>query len=154
VGIIIGIDPGKAGGIAVVSTEASTCIDMPLLASGEIDSLGIFRFLAKLNAGKSFCILEKAQAMPQQGAVGTFNYGTGFGKIQAVLEILQIPYEEIRPQKWKKEFSLLKTEKKDSVAMAQKLFPSIEFITPRGRLLDGRAESCLMAEYGRRKKGV
>ena len=78
--------------------------------------------------------------------------GKGYGKLLSLLEILKVPYEEVRPQKWKKEFSLIGKGKDHSVSLAEKLEPNENFKTPRNRLMDGKAESFLMAEYGRRKQ--
>lgn len=151
--IFIGIDPGKSGGIAIIKEDGSyLLIDMPINPNDEISSLMIYQLFCNeidFNKDQIYCCLEKAQSMPGQGVTSVFNYGQGYGKIKAVLEILKIPYEEIRPLKWKKEFSLDK-DKVKSVSLAQKLFPMEIFVTQRGRLLDGRAEAILLAEYARR----
>lgn len=153
--IMIGIDPGQKGAIGFISFNVAKdktydVIDMP-----EQIGKGLFLILKKIKEDHNsiFCMLEQAQPMPKQGVVGVFTYGMGYGKIKAVLEILEIPYQEVRPAIWKKEFSLIKKDKAASVKVAQQLFPNIEFYTERGRMLDGRAEALLLAEYGRRKHG-
>lgn len=149
--IFCGIDPGQKGALAWIGERAYDIYDMPsnpsdlykylfVLAGNEITSSGI----------NIFCILEAAQVLPRQGIKGAFTYGIGYGKIKACLDILEIPYQEIHPSRWKKEYSLLNKGKDASVKAAQQLFPNIEYYTPRGRMLDGRAESILMADYGRR----
>lgn len=153
--IYIGIDPGEKGGFAsIMSSGKETAIDMPLLPGGkEIDALLISQILTihKKSKQNIFCVLEKAQSMPGQGSSSTFNYGVGYGEVRGILKALSIPFEEIRPSIWKKEFSLLKKTKKDSVLMASKLFPGQILKTKKGRLLDGKAEALLLAEYARRK---
>lgn len=149
----IGIDPGKKGAIAIIDQDMKliNSYEMPLTASKEIDSKEIFNILGSYSIiHTTKIILEHAQSMPSQGVKSMFNYGRGYGKLQAVIECLEIPYIEIKSQKWKKEFNLIKKDKKDSVLVAHKLFPKEVFQTPRGRLLDGKAESILMAEWGRR----
>ena len=153
----IGIDPGQKGALSIIShyhyddNKFIHVIDMPLFPSKEINTIGVREFFSVIISRESICYIEKAQSMPRQGVTSTFNYGQGYGKLKAVLEILGISYQEISPQLWKKEFSLIKKDKKDSVTVAMKLFPEITFKTPKGRLLDGRAESLLIAEYCRRK---
>ncbi len=100
-----------------------------------------------------FCVLEKVHSMPQQGVKSTFNFGTSFGYIKGVLEAFGIPYQEVPPQAWKKEFNLIGTDKKASIACAKRLFPNVNLLpTERSRVeSDGMAESLLMAEYARRK---
>jgi crossover junction endodeoxyribonuclease RuvC len=149
---VVGIDPGKKGGVCVWHEEGFSAHEMFVMANGEIDSRGLYNELQGYDV--DYCIIEKAQSMPQQGVKSTFAYGKGYGEIVAVLKILEIPYEEVQPQKWKKQFALIKKGKRDSVTVATKLFPSIEFITPRGRLMDGKAEACLIANFAlRRYKG-
>lgn len=152
--IFIGIDPGQMGAVAILhfyidkTPRKPICFDMP---KNIIDLKKKIKLEAVGLGVDIFCILEQAQPMPKQGVKGVFTYGQGYGKIKAVLEILQIPFQEIHPSIWKKEFSLIKKDKKASVKVAQQLFPNIEFYTERGRMLDGRAEALLLAEYARRK---
>lgn len=166
--IAIGIDPGKKGCISVIEKFGSQttfyCEDMPLLPGKGIDSKNIFHYLykvkevAKKYSSNIFCVIEKVQSMPRQNSVATLTYGIGDGKLLAVLEILEIPFEEIRPMKWRKFFSIpIRKNKKgksiDKKELAAKkaiqLYPSLskEFYTEKGKLIDGRTESLLMAHY-------
>ena len=90
--------------------------------------------------------------MPGQGVTSMFNFGANFGYIKGVLEALSIPYQEVSPQRWKKEFSL-NSEKEKSIDKCRQLFPNVSLLaTPRCRVAhDGMAEALLMAEYARRK---
>jgi hypothetical protein len=148
--VFLGCDPGKSGALAVIDHPGGRVIDMPENPSDLYEHLYIVKSNSDLSKDNCFCILESAQVLPKQGIKGAFTYGIGYGKIKACLDILEIPYQEIHPAKWKKEFSLINKGKDASVKAAQQLFPSIEFFTPRGRMLDGRAEAILMADYGRR----
>jgi len=145
--IYLGIDPGQKGALAMIHGTEVSVIEMPVLGNKEIDGLTIFNWLPISSPDQDVvCALEKAQAMPKQGITSTFNYGVGFGVIKTALNITKTPYIEVRPAKWKKYFSL-KSDKKQAVAMASKLFPDIIFHTPRGRILDGHAEALLLAYY-------
>lgn len=147
--IYIGIDPGQQGAIGIIYPSRTNVHDMPKFIASQL-----FELLRQLDISYPseplFCMLEQAQPMPKQGVKGVFTYGIGYGKIKAVLEILEIPFQEIHPAKWKKEFSLFKKGKEGAIKTAQQLFPSISFQTERGRWLDGRAEALLLAEYARR----
>lgn len=151
--VFIGIDPGKKGGIGVIDETGArlmSCV-MPV-KDGEIDVAKLrsaLRF-ATDHAVQGLVVLEKAQAMPKQGVVGVFNYGVGYGRIKAVLDLLELPYIEPRPAAWKKVLKLLKTTKLASCKLAEELF-AFEYKGPRGGLKDGEAEALLLAEYGRRK---
>lgn len=155
----IGIDPGKQGAIAMIEGNQQqitgvTICDMPLLPNGEVNATQLHNILIRKNSVLSTtCYVEKAQPMPKQGVVSVFSYGCGYGTILAILHLLYIPLQEIPASKWKKSFSLSK-DKTESVTKAIELFPSFvserNFYTPKGRLLDGRAEALLIAEYCRR----
>lgn len=153
----IGIDPGKKGALAFITEEGVRVHDMPLDADDRIDAQGIWILITSrvVNSKFSVCFLEKAQAMPGQGVTSTFNYGVEYGAIRAALQIACVPFQEIHPMKWKKEFTLIKKEKADSVAVARQLFPDVPLVREkRGGgdiLLDGRAEALLLAEYCRRQ---
>ena len=168
----IGIDPGQKGCITEINcfTDNKQIIfhDIPLLPERGIDSSKTFYLLYNMKEEEHldiFCLIEKAQPLPKQGCTSTFNYGLGYGKILSILEILEIPFEEIRPVKWKKEFSLTipknqkgkkaksKDKKELSAKVAIQLYPKLkkEFYTERGKLLDGRVDSLLIATYAERK---
>lgn len=161
----IGIDPGKDGGICILQENFIECLEMPVNCIDEIKSSFIY-YLIKEYKQNCFCLIEKSQSMPGQNSVSVFNYGKGYGQIISILQILKIPYEEISPLKWKREFNLIYKKKKGekitiyqkkkivkerAVTIAEKLQPCMEFKTEKGILLDGKAESFLLAEYARRK---
>jgi len=159
---IIGIDPGLHGGIALIMADhgSSIVLDPPTLimsgkgkraknktmyqVSGVVSILEGWRDVYTPKA-----YIENVHSMPGQGVVAMFSMGRGLGMYEGILTALKIPFEFVTPQAWKK--LLLQgqvKEKSASVYKAQQLFPSVELITKRGRLLDGRAEALLIAEYG------
>lgn len=148
--LFIGIDPGKKGGIACIDTESCICYTEPYSDKALIDlcrnegSSG--------NTGHIMCCLEKVGAMPGQGVVSMFSFGQSVGYIKGVLESFGIPYQEITPQKWKREFGL-NSEKAASAEVCNRLFPDVSLLaTPRCKKPhDGMTEALLMAEYARRK---
>lgn len=144
--LYIGIDPGKNGGIAYIDTKDNISGTEPYSDKALIDLCDFSR------NDNVICCLEKVGAMPGQGVVSMFNFGQSVGYIKGVLEALRIPYQEITPQKWKKEFGLT-SDKAKSAEVCRKLFPDTDLLaTPRSRKPhDGMAEALLMAEYARRK---
>lgn len=101
---------------------------------------------------KVVCCLEKVGAMPNQGVTSMFHFGENYGYIQGLLEANGIQYELVTPQKWKKEFGVT-SDKNTSIEVCKRLFPNVNLKrTERCRKDDdGFAESCLLAEYCRRK---
>lgn len=172
--VIIGIDPGLSGAIGYLSNEMKMVVDMPVLKiegkrtksrkTGKVtvkkkniyDITRIKELLAEYKKtaldmnDKIEVWIEKSQPMPDQGGVSNFNYGFGFGVLQAVTTCCEIPFQLIHPVTWKKKIMFGQGKEKDaSVYKAQQLFPELQFRGPRGGLLDGRAEAMLIAEYGR-----
>ena len=145
--IYIGIDPGKKGGYAVIDDRGA-----------RVYPWDNTYFVSDMNAVESrgesiVAAVEKVGAMPHQGVVSMFNFGTSYGFILGVLTAFGIGYQLVPPSVWKREFGLLHTDKQSSVDVAKRLFPSVNLMpTDRCRKeSDGMAESLLIAEYARRK---
>lgn len=141
----IGIDPGQSGAIAVIAADGAVSI------SSYDKSLYIDALIAAMLDDKVLCILEHISSMPKQGVASTFKFGENFGWLQGVLDTIGMPYELVRPQRWKKMFSCT-SDKNTSIAVARRLFPGVSLKrTPRcSKDDDGMAEALLMAEYARR----
>lgn len=144
--VFIGIDPGKNGGIACIDTENNYAEATPY------DDEYLIDLIDRLHEFRTICCLEKVGAMPGQGVVSMFNFGQSVGYIKGVLESFGIPYQEISPQRWKKEFGL-NSDKAKSAEICRKLFPNVCLLASSRckKPHDGMAEALLMAEYARRK---
>lgn len=144
----IGIDPGKSGAIAVIDHEGRV---WDTNTFNEKDYAVLLREMSHPNIGSVKVVLEHVGAMPGQGSVSMFNFGSNFGFIRGLLTAYEIPYELVRPQKWKRMFSCT-SDKNTSVDVAQRLFPDVDLRrTARcSKPHDGIAEALLMAEYCRR----
>lgn len=107
-----------------------------------------------LQAPDPIACLEHVGPMPKQGVTSTFHFGECFGFIQGVLKASDIPFELVRPQKWKKEFSITR-DKNTSIEVCKRLFPDVSLKRTEKckKDDDGLAESLLLAEYARRKFG-
>ena len=143
--VYIGLDPGKKGGLALIYSNGSVYVE-PLTNDN------LRQTMAGLSGFETRCALEKVHAMPKQGVASTFTFGEGYGYIKGVLESFGISYQEIQPERWKKEFGL-NSDKAKSIEVCKRLFPNVSLkATERCRVdSDGLAESLLLAEYARRK---
>jgi crossover junction endodeoxyribonuclease RuvC len=153
--IYCGIDPGRDGALAILGYR-----DVPILIPfSETEYPCQLRRLDptlphKPFEGNPFCVVEHVNAMPGQGVTSCFSFGQNFGFILGLLAAFRIPYELVRPQKWKKEFSCT-SDKNTSIAVAQRLFPGVDLRrTPKcSKPHDGICEALLMAEYAKRLRG-
>ena len=148
--VSIGVDVGKKGGFAVIYDEDS-------YETFVWDDKAFIEKMWDLSQTISaderiIACVEKVGAMPHQGVTSCFNFGKSAGFIEGVLEALEIPYQLIPPQRWKREFTL-NSEKSRSIEICQKLFPKATLLpTERCKVpSDGMAEALLMAEYARRR---
>lgn len=142
----IGIDPGKSGALAVIDDEGYVWNTKTF---NESDYAIVLNELA--SAPNVRVVLEHVGAMPGQGSVSMFNFGANFGFIKGLLAANNLPYELVRPQKWKRMFSCT-SDKNTSVEVAHRLFPDVDLrrTTRCSKPHDGIAEALLMAEYCRR----
>lgn len=144
--IYIGIDPGKSGAMAIIWVSGIAEV-IPF------DPVAYIHALSKVtNISASRCCLEHVSAMPRQGVTSTFNFGENFGWIQGILDAFGVSYELVRPQKWKREFSVT-ADKNSSLAVCKRLFPDVSLKRTERCMKDddNMAEALLMCEYARRK---
>lgn len=135
----IGIDPGKSGGIAIITPGGGTYAHkMPETDRDLLD------LLSEFSADDNRAVLEQVHAMPGQGVTSTFTFGRGYGKLEMALCAALIPFETVTPQKWQKLMGCLtKGDKNVSKAAAQRLFPHL-------KVTHAIADALLIAEYCRR----
>jgi crossover junction endodeoxyribonuclease RuvC len=152
---IVGIDPGVRGGLAIVSIDANggtaeliDVIDIPVAGVGakeRVDVLAIRVFLEQYKPQHAF--VERAQALPKQGASSGFKYGRAVGAIEAVIACCAIPLTIIEPAIWKKAHGLRGGEKETGRQRALQLFPAAHALLARKKD-HGRAEAALIALAG------
>ncbi|MCT7992537.1 hypothetical protein [Laspinema olomoucense] len=147
----IGIDPGITGAVAIINSSKIQLIDSPIFqikTKKKPDIAGYYQIL-KQYTEDSTAIIEEVHAMPGQGGVSGFNFGTAFGIWIGILAALEIPYEFVSPQKWKRQMGV-KGEKDESRTVALQLFPHL---APQLNLKKhhNRADALLMAEYCKRR---
>ena len=166
----VGIDPGKNGGIAVLSnTNCVLVAAMPTNKENEI----VFSELVSLVSNADFVVLEDVHSIFGMSAQSNFQFGRGLGIIEGVLGALNKNYIKVSPKVWQKEIwadttpignatgKLLKSgqpqikidTKATSLIVAKKLFPNVNLLaTKRSKVEhDGIVDALLLAEYCRRK---
>jgi len=152
---IMGIDPGISGAICLLNTKTKEqkVYDMPLYTvtlkskkkRKKVDGVGVKQICLMHRIKK--CFIEEVGGMPGQGGMTSFNFGHAYGSVLGVLDALGIVYDTIRPQVWKKYYSLAK-DKSASISLASELSTngSKDWWLKKH---DGRAEAFLIANYGK-----
>ena len=123
--IIIGIDPGLSGAIAILDDKKVLSIfEMPVMAEGKKNKrqlnsaqlVNIIRENIKKNE-EAVVVVEQVNAMPGQGVTSMFNFGQTFGAIKGVCAALNLSIFFVRPSKWKKHFELINSSKDSSLSL-------------------------------------
>ena len=107
----IGIDPGKGGGVAVITDETveihncpRTVEDMAMLISICLNDVAAYR---------TKVFLEKVWAFPTDGRAGSFTFGENYGQWQGILASHEIKPQLVTPKEWQSHFDIKKGLKKD-----------------------------------------
>jgi crossover junction endodeoxyribonuclease RuvC len=150
---IVGVDPGLSGACALLEiansdTTLVDVIDAPIIGSGAKQSVDVIQLQEWLLRHAPRCaFLERAQAMPKQGASSGFKYGRVVGALEAVLTVSAIAITMIEPSKWKRHFHLQGADKEGARGLAIRLYPGRHHFFARKKD-HGRAEAVLIALYG------
>lgn len=149
--IIIGIDPGQAGGI--VCRDTTDMWKSPIIEKmpeTELDILCLLREFWRMAEAEGFPVrayLERVGARPGQGAGGMWKFAEHYGNLRMALTAAGIPYEMVTPQKWQKALGCLSGgDKNVTKRRAQELFPQV-------KVTHWNADAILISEYGVRQGG-
>ena len=131
--LIIGIDPGISGSICFFEDgKILDVLEMPTMTDGkknkkQVNGAQIYNEISAKIRGiekqNLRVIIEQVSAMPGQGVTSMFNFGQSFGILKGICSAMQLPMYFVRPAKWKKYFSLIKSEKDASRTKAIEMFP-------------------------------
>jgi hypothetical protein len=162
IGCVLGIDPGKEGGFALISPEAIVkTFPMPETEEGIRDL-----FYERIKpVGVMHCQIEKVHAMPKNGAVSMFKFGRNAGVLIGMLLAHRISFRETDPKVWQNglgiprriripkksrqvQINFARPEsdrdwKKRLMALAKKLYPEADVTLET-------ADALLIAEFARR----
>lgn len=110
--IILAIDPGAHGGIAVDYSTAPyplEAVKMPSTPKDTCDFITCARDIAEMNNLKIRCVMEEVGGFAGVGQPGSamFNFGRGFGNLEGFLISLGIEFVLVRPQKWQKALGIV-----------------------------------------------
>jgi crossover junction endodeoxyribonuclease RuvC len=160
--MIVGIDPGLTGGIALVSgntvLDAAPTPTFEIGSKRDLDEHGLDRFIKQIKADHPdvTALVELVGPMPKQGVVSMFNFGGVYRATRQALASAGIPYQLVTPQKWKRALGL-SADKDEALRLASRLLPaSVKFWTPQRGIISkdqckGVAEAALIALYGAKK---
>lgn len=165
--VIIAIDPGALGAIAVlIDGTLEEVEDMPHLVMEiggtnrrRVDPYtldGLLKSMVSSHVGlvdDFCCVVEEVGPMPKDGSTQAFNFGCAYMAVVMAFVVNRWPMHRITPPVWKRGLKLRKG-KDASRQRAMELFPAFsgEFARVKD---DGRAEAALLGHYVhlQRRKG-
>jgi len=165
--IVIGIDPGKNGGYAVVEVDINTNGKKLLCGFQRSDEEKCMMSIEKLKNIRTLqeclsikAVMEEVHAMPRQGVASMFSFGRELGFWEGLFKVSQIPIMYVPPQQWQKATisGMAGFDSKErSIRFALAAFPEnaeIVLIPPRCRKYhDGVADAICLAWYGAEIEG-
>ena len=133
--VIIAIDPGASGGVAVAAFGKVVCQAMPATQGDVMELIRDVYRTAEVEDVETVCVLEEVNGFVGKAQPGSamFKFGEGYGFIKGVVQTLGIKLVLVRPQVWQKSFGLgtasrcaSKSEWKNKLkAEAQRRFPEL-----------------------------
>lgn len=115
--IVIGIDPGKTGGVAVISPDDIKVYPMPITAEkygkkvkSYLDIPALKEIFAEYDDKKVLGVLERVHAGRGEGTVSMFTFGEMFGSLKTSIVFSGFDLDLPTPQSWKKKFPELENQ--------------------------------------------
>lgn len=157
---VIGIDPGLTGAVALLENGQFQAVhDIPLTTNSAGKRMPCAHGVALLlrDYRPDLVVIEEVNAMPSapgkdgrrrtMGAQSMFNFGRGFGLVEAAAVILTLKVEYVRPAAWKRKCGLINAKKDTHRELALDIFPTAQDEL-RLKKHHGRADALLIARYG------
>lgn len=145
--VVIGIDPGKKGAVAIRNgCDVPFVFSTPMVA-GDYDLQAMKEAIGYLPAD---VFIEDLSINPKFGTKQLRTQCSGWGYWIGIIATLGLSYTVVRPKTWQKAM-LVAVPKKSveikarTIQAAQRLFPMVEFGKD-----DNKADALLIMEYGRR----
>ena len=106
--VVIAIDPGKSGGVAVSAFGKTFCHPMPGTEGDRLELIRDFKRMSDVEGCECVCVLEQVGGFVGKGQPGSamFKFGDGYGFLKGVVQTLGIKLVRVCPQVWQKVFSL------------------------------------------------
>ena len=157
--LVIGIDPGLSGGIALISEKVIKAIPMPKTERDTFDYIHeeilcynkwMHYNLDEIPRYPITFVLEKVHTFPGQGISSSGKFMQHYGFLRGLIIAAEQRFIDVSPQKWQRSLGILprksktKSEHKNLLKqLSQQLFPHIGITL-------AIADALLLAEYGRK----
>lgn len=147
--LVIGVDPGKTGAIAVLDRQGRLydVHDMPVVGpiiSAALLSEVVHNYIDPLSLPPfGTAVIEDVHSMPGQGVASSFSFGRALGVVEGVMAGEGLSLRYVSPAKWKKAVGVT-ADKETSRRRAIEMWPEHAALFRRKMDAD-RAEAALIA---------
>lgn len=149
--MIIGIDPGFTGAIALVDGKRVWAADLPITLIKNKKEICVTTFIDILRdigvRRIQYAVVEDVHARPGQAAGAMWRFSYNAGILFGVLRAFDIKVIRVSPQVWKPGLGL-NSDKNKSLELARELYPNYKKYFKRKKD-DGRAEALLLAHFAK-----
>ena len=142
--VVLGIDPGGTGAIAVVNLDTLALVavvDMPM--AGKEVAVPLLADVAWGNEQVVGVAIERVHSMPGQGVSSSFEFGRRFGVVEGYFGA-RYRATLVTPPTWKASFALNGKDKDEARLYAIKRWPDRAAVFARKKDI-GRADAALIA---------
>ena len=143
---ILGIDPGKHGGMCVLSLNGDILElhKMPATPS-ELNEL-IFHLISEYYPLQ--CYIERVSGMPGQGGAAMFNFGYNYGMLIQCLTDEMVPHTEVLPAKWQSAMGCRGKTGESKTAHKNRIKDIAKRKFPKEKITLATADAVMIACYG------
>lgn len=142
---ILGIDPGKGGGMAVIDIATAEVIEVTAMPETLTD---ISDFIDR-HSDSMCAYIEIVHSMPKQGVASTFTFGQFYGYVQMAVTCHKIRCIDVLPSKWQGALSMKAKKGEGYEAHKRRLKGKAQQLFPKAKVTLKNADALLIAEYGR-----
>lgn len=141
---VLGIDPGKNGGLAVINActhEVVEVVSMP-------ETLADISDFIERHKDCTSAYIEIVHSMPKQGVSSTFTFGQFYGYVQMAVTCHKIRCINVLPTKWQGALSIKAKKGEGYEAHKRRLKGKAQQLFPKTKVTLKNADALLIAEYG------
>lgn len=147
--MVVGIDPGKQGGVSLLVEDHIATVEALPHFDGKIDSRKLYSWLELWDP--DLVLIERQSIFKGQG--GAMTIGANYGRILCVVELLELPHRETLPMAWNKAVGIkpgltARAKKEASYAACVRTWGKAFTRLAIPKAKDGLYESLLIARYG------
>ena len=141
---ILGIDPGKDGGLAVINSDTHEVIDVTAMP----ETLADISDFVERHSDSQCAYIEIVHSMPKQGVASTFTFGQFYGYVQMAVTCHKIRCIDVLPSKWQTALSMKAKKGESYKAHKRRLKGKAQQLFPKTKVTLKNADALLIAEYG------